>query len=136
MKRLLIILMAMALAAAACGGGDSSGLVDAAAACGVDEVDGDLDLYNWSDYIDPELVSAFEADYTVTVNEGFYDSNEAMLPQIESGGNDYDLIVPSDYTVTIMAEDGGAMPGGFAALVSAGTPVQWDDADREALRGH
>lgn len=105
MKRLLIILMAMALAAAACGGGDSSGLVDAAAACGVDEVDGDLDLYNWSDYIDPELVSAFEADYTVTVNEGFYDSNEAMLPQIESGGNDYDLIVPSDYTVTIMADE-------------------------------
>ena len=31
------------------------------------------------------------------------------------------------YTVT--------MPGGFAALVSAGTPAQWDDTDRAALRG-
>ncbi|WP_406118812.1 cupin domain-containing protein [Streptomyces sp. NBC_00989] len=39
------------------------------------------------------------------------------------------------YTVTIMAADGGAMPGGFAALVSAGTPAQWDDTDRAALRG-
>jgi quercetin dioxygenase-like cupin family protein len=40
------------------------------------------------------------------------------------------------YTVTIMAEDRGAMPGGFAALVAAGTPVQWDDTDRAALGGH
>ncbi|MEU4657364.1 cupin domain-containing protein [Streptomyces sp. NPDC023723] len=39
------------------------------------------------------------------------------------------------YTVTIMAEDGGAMPGGFAALVAAGTPVAWDGADRAVLGG-
>jgi quercetin dioxygenase-like cupin family protein len=39
------------------------------------------------------------------------------------------------YTVTIMAEDGGAMPGGFAALVGAGTAAQWDDTDRAALGG-
>jgi mannose-6-phosphate isomerase-like protein (cupin superfamily) len=37
------------------------------------------------------------------------------------------------YAVTIMAEDRGAMPGGFAALVQAGTPTQWDDSDRAAL---
>lgn len=39
------------------------------------------------------------------------------------------------YTVTIMAEDGGAMPGGFAALVAAGTPLRWDDTDQATLRG-
>jgi mannose-6-phosphate isomerase-like protein (cupin superfamily) len=39
------------------------------------------------------------------------------------------------YTVTIMANDRGAMPGGFAALVAAGTPLPWDDADQVALRG-
>ncbi|MGP2438394.1 cupin domain-containing protein [Streptomyces sp. JW3] len=39
------------------------------------------------------------------------------------------------YTVTIMAEDGGAMPGGFASLVAAGTPAAWDDADRAVLGG-
>ena len=37
------------------------------------------------------------------------------------------------YTVTIMAEDVGAMPGGFAALVAAGTPSTWDETDRAAL---
>jgi hypothetical protein len=39
------------------------------------------------------------------------------------------------YAVTIMANDPGALPGGFAALVDAGTPVPWDRADRAALAG-
>jgi quercetin dioxygenase-like cupin family protein len=39
------------------------------------------------------------------------------------------------YTVTIMTEDGGAMPGGFAALVGAGVPSRWDATDRAALEG-
>ena len=37
------------------------------------------------------------------------------------------------YTVTIMACDAGALPGGFAALVDRGTPVSWDAADHAAL---
>jgi quercetin dioxygenase-like cupin family protein len=39
------------------------------------------------------------------------------------------------YTVTIMAEDAGAMFGGFAALVQAGTPSAWDERDRAVLSG-
>jgi len=39
------------------------------------------------------------------------------------------------YAVTIMANDAGALPGGFAALVDQGTPVSWDPADRTALAG-
>ena len=34
------------------------------------------------------------------------------------------------YTVTIMARDAGAIPGGFAALVDVGTATCWDDTDR------
>jgi uncharacterized protein YjlB len=39
------------------------------------------------------------------------------------------------YTVTIMANDLGALPGGFAKLVTDGTPVGWDDTDRAVLNG-
>jgi mannose-6-phosphate isomerase-like protein (cupin superfamily) len=39
------------------------------------------------------------------------------------------------YTVTIMANDPGALPGGFAALVDRGTPTEWDAADRAVLEG-
>jgi len=39
------------------------------------------------------------------------------------------------YAVTIMANDPGALAGGFAALVDQGTPAAWDQADRAALAG-
>jgi hypothetical protein len=37
------------------------------------------------------------------------------------------------YAVTIMARDAGALPGGFAHLVTAGTPVEWDGTDKAVL---
>jgi mannose-6-phosphate isomerase-like protein (cupin superfamily) len=37
------------------------------------------------------------------------------------------------YAVTIMADDDGALPGGFAELVAAGTVTTWDDTDRAVL---
>jgi len=96
-------LAALTLIITACGGGDDSG--GDAAACGLDEVDGDLNFYNWSEYIDPELITAFEEQYDVNVTEDFYESNEAMLAQLQQGAV-YDLIVPSDYMVGIMIEEG------------------------------
>lgn len=112
--RIPLLLAVIALVAAACGGGAASngGEGDgdvSAAACTAGQTDGDLNFYNWSEYIDPELISAFEAEYGVDVVETFYDSNEAMLAQIQSGVT-YDLIVPSDYMVAIMIEEGLLAP--------------------------
>lgn len=101
--RKLAALMAVVLVIAACGGADEGGS-EAAADCEVDEVDGDLNFYNWSEYIDPELVTAFEEEYGVSVTQDFYESNEAMLAQLQSGAV-YDLIVPSDYMVGIMIQE-------------------------------
>jgi spermidine/putrescine-binding protein len=72
--------------------------------CELGEIDGDLDFYNWAEYIDPELIAAFEEDYEVDVVEDFYVSNEALLAKMQSGAI-YDLIVPSDYMVGMMIED-------------------------------
>ena len=77
--------------------------------CELDQVDGDLNFYNWSEYIDPELVTAFEEQYQVDVVEDFYESNEALLAQMQAGAV-YDLIVPSDYMVGIMIENGLLAP--------------------------
>lgn len=101
MRKVFGLLVVLMMLAAAC---SDSGDAATADDCGVGETDGNLDLHNWSEYIDPELVTAFEDEFGVSVSETFYDSNEAMLPQVEAGGNDYDLIVPSDYMVTIMSE--------------------------------
>jgi spermidine/putrescine-binding protein len=74
--------------------------------CEVGETDGDLLLYNWSEYMDPELLTAFGEEYGVDASEDTYTSNEALLAQIRAGGADYDVIIPSDYMVETMAEEG------------------------------
>jgi spermidine/putrescine-binding protein len=121
--RLMALLAVLALVVAACGGGDgtegtggtsSNGSVPAegvaGANCALDEVDGDtLNFYNWSDYMDPELVTAFEQQYGVDVVEDFYESNEALIAQMQAGAV-YDLIVPSDYMVGIMIQNGLLAP--------------------------
>jgi spermidine/putrescine-binding protein len=99
----------LALVVAACGDDDGATTTtapgDPDTGCAVGEVDGNLNLFNWSEYIDPDLLAAFEDEYGVSVTETFYDSNETMLAQIQVGLV-YDVIVPSDYMVEIMIEDG------------------------------
>ncbi len=67
---------------------------------------GEVNLYNWTDYISPELLKRFEAETGITVNLDNYDSNETMLAKLQAGGANYDVIVPSDYMVKQMVELG------------------------------
>lgn len=95
---------AVALVLAACGNGSTTTLA-AGGDCAPGQVDGDLAFHNWSEYMDPELVAAFEAEYGVEVVESFFESNEALVAQLQSGVA-YDVVVPSDYMVGIMVEEG------------------------------
>lgn len=67
---------------------------------------GELNLYNWTDYISPELLDRFESETGITVNLDNFDSNETMLAKLQAGGANYDVIVPSDYMVAQMIELG------------------------------
>lgn len=103
--------LAFALFAAACGGSDG----DAESAgggteCEVGQTDGDLAIFNWTEYMDPDLKTAFETEFGVSVTESNYDSNEAMQPIISAGNSGYDFIVPSDYMVSILIDSGDIMP--------------------------
>jgi spermidine/putrescine transport system substrate-binding protein len=126
-KRIAAIVVTSALVVTACGGdddsdaeapagddgGDAGDAADdppATGECALDQVDGDLALYNWAEYIDPDLLSAFEEQYGVGVTQDTYDSNEAMQPIISAGNSGYDVIVPSDYMVSILISNGDLMP--------------------------
>lgn len=61
-------------------------------------------FYNWGDYIDPEILKDFEKETGYKVIYETFDSNEAMMTKIDQGATNYDLAVPSDYTVEIMRE--------------------------------
>jgi spermidine/putrescine-binding protein len=61
-----------------------------------------LNIYAWSEYIPQELLDAFAKEYKIKVNYDTYASNEELLAKLQAGKTDYDVIIPSDYTVGIM----------------------------------
>jgi spermidine/putrescine transport system substrate-binding protein len=99
------LVASLSLLLASCGS-DAQPVPGSAADCSPGSVDGDLSLYNWTDYIDPGLVTSFEDEYGVRVREDYYGSNEEMLVKVTAGGTGYDIVVPSDYMVSIMREEG------------------------------
>jgi putrescine transport system substrate-binding protein len=54
-----------------------------------------LNVYNWSDYIDPSVVPAFEQAYGIKVNYDVFDSNEVVETKLLAGKTGYDVVVPS-----------------------------------------
>ena len=57
-----------------------------------------LNIYNWGEYIDKQVITNFEKEYKVRVNYDVYDSNETMYTKLMSGAS-YDVIIPSDYMI-------------------------------------
>ena len=66
---------------------------------------GELNIYIWSNYLPDNVIAEFERRYDAKLNVELYDSNEVLLARLQSGAN-YDLIVPSDYMVTVLHEQG------------------------------
>lgn len=62
----------------------------------------ELNLYGWTDYVPQQLLDDFTTAYGIKVNYDTYSSNEEMLAKLQAGASGYDLVIPSDYTVTIM----------------------------------
>jgi spermidine/putrescine-binding protein len=62
-------------------------------------------MYNWSEYIDPEIYTLFEDEFGIKVIEDNFSNNEELLAKLQGGATGYSLIVPSDYTVNILIEE-------------------------------
>ncbi|ALC86218.1 MULTISPECIES: ABC transporter substrate-binding protein [Bacillaceae] len=67
-------------------------------------------IYNWGEYIDPELIAQFEEESGYRVVYETFDSNEAMMTKIEQGGTSYDIAVPSEYAIEKMKENNLLLP--------------------------
>lgn len=68
-----------------------------------------LSLYNWGEYIDDSLVATFEEETGITVKQIAFDSNEVAITQIKAG-NQYDLVIPSDYAIEQLAKEELILP--------------------------
>lgn len=58
------------------------------------KIDGDLVYFNWAEYINPDVIKAFEKRYDVKVRESNFDSMPAMMSKLRAG-IEYDVIFPT-----------------------------------------
>jgi len=79
------------------------------ASAGTAQAAGELNLYNWGNYTNPDLIKKFEETYGVTVTITDYDSNSTALAKVKAGGHGFDLVVPSANFVKIFIEEGLAL---------------------------
>ena len=59
-----------------------------------------LYLFNWGNYIDPDLIKEFEAETNIQVVYETFDSNDAMEAKLKQGGTRYDIVFPSESSIT------------------------------------
>lgn len=59
------------------------------------QAEAQLSLYNWGDYINPEVLSRFTAQTGIKVTLDTYGSNEEMLAKLQAGASGYDIVFPS-----------------------------------------
>ena len=64
-----------------------------------------LIVYNWGEYIDPNVITLFEEETGIDVVYEEFETNEIMYPKISSGAIAYDLVCPSDYMIQRMREN-------------------------------
>ncbi len=98
--------------------------------------EGRLHIYTWGEYTSPELIEKFSALHGVEVTIDEYDSNETMLARVRGGGSGFDIVVPGDYAVRTMIEEGllaetrpDLMPN-FANVDPDHVGVYWDPGRR------
>lgn len=100
---LVCALLLLSLFAGCGGGGDE-------ASAGV------VNVYNWGEYIDLDLIRQFESETGIKVNYKTFESNEQMYSVLRQGGVNYDVVIPSDYMISRMIDEDMLEPLDFANI--------------------
>ncbi|MBQ6889010.1 MAG: ABC transporter substrate-binding protein [Lachnospiraceae bacterium] len=66
---------------------------------------GQVIVYNWGEYIDPDTITMFEEETGIKVIYDEFETNEIMYPKIEAGASQYDVVCPSDYMIQKMIDN-------------------------------
>lgn len=79
--------------------------------------DEQLNIFTWAGYVSDDIRNGFEKEFGVDVIVDTYASNEDLLAKLQAGATGYDVIMPSDYMVSILIKldllaelDRGAIP--------------------------
>jgi putrescine transport system substrate-binding protein len=75
-----------------------------------------LNIYNWADYINPEAITDFEAEFGIDVTYDIYDSSEIVDTKLMTGGSGYDVVVHASSFTSRLANLGIFHPVDFDRL--------------------
>lgn len=103
-KRLLALLCAAAMACTLFTG------------CAAKAENGVVNVYNWGEYIEPDIFDEFTEETGIRVNYKTFDSNENMYTKLRSGSVNYDVIIPSDYMISRLIDEGMLMKLDFSKI--------------------
>lgn len=106
--KIFLLVVALVLLLTACGGSKKE-VKD----------NGKLMVYNWGEYIDPEVIAMFEKEYGIQVIYDMFETNEEMYPQVEMGAVDYDVICPSEYMIEKLIQNDLLMEIDFSKIPNA-----------------
>lgn len=98
----LSLLVVLSLSLSACGG---SAPAEEGPAGEVQPAE-EIVVYNWSEYIDPDIYTQFEEETGIKVVEDNFSSNEDLYAKLKGGATGYAVIIPSDYYVSILIAEG------------------------------
>lgn len=103
-SRFLSLVVACSLALTACGSPkDNNGNAGSNASAGKN---GSVYVYNWGEYIDPDVIDMFEEETGIKVIYNEFEQNEDMYPIVKTGSVNYDVVCPSDYMIEKMIGEG------------------------------
>ena len=80
---------------------------------------GEVIVYNWGEYLDPDTLELFEEETGIKVVYDEFETNEIMYPKVESGAASYDVVCPSDYMISKMIENDMLFPLNFDNIPNA-----------------
>lgn len=83
----------------------SAGLLTGCSSSSSAGSNGEVVVYNWGEYIDPDTIAMFEDETGIKVIYDEFETNEIMYPKVETGASAYDVICPSDYMIHKMIQN-------------------------------
>jgi putrescine transport system substrate-binding protein len=87
-----------------------------------------VNVYNWSDYIDPKMLEQFTKETGIKVNYDVFDNNEVLQTKLLAGSTGYDVVVPSASFLEIQIK-----AGVFRKLDRSKLP-NWSNLDPNILK--
>ena len=110
MKKMLAVLLAVLMSAA---------VLPLAVA------EGTVVVYNWEDYIDPDVQDLFEQETGIQVKYVNFTQNEDMLVEVRTSPNTFDVVFPSDYAIERLIKEDLLAELDYSKLPNAENLLDW-----------